>query len=260
MLHRQSLAAAILLLLASLFHHVGAQEGFLRQTQGMPSSHPAELSGLITTRLTPKSLARWKAIERLVFAEDVNRQPLHPTLRSLWEWVETSGHAVLIEIVHSTRNSTCTAGSFIIEHFDPKGERHVAVIRLNLSNIDQAYVGPEAARAGGFIPFDGLSREERYAEVLGHELSHAIHILTSLERTKKVEEMVEKTNELLLSQPPRRKDGLLSVEMKRRLFQRDALLQELEKQAEAMEYIVWRELTAGKSVREKPLYHPVARR
>ncbi len=251
MLQRRFLAAAKLLLLTSLLYLANAQETLPRHKQGLPASKTAEPSGLITTRLDTKELERWKAIERLVFAENLNRQPLHPTLRNLWEWVETSGHAVFIEIVRSSRISTCTAGSFMIEQFDPKGERHIAVIKLNLSNIDQAYVGPDAARTTGFVPFTGLTREERYAEVLGHELAHAAHILTSLERTKMVEYMVEKTNEMLLTRNPRRKSNTLSPELRRKLFQRDELLRELEKQAEAMEYVVWKELHANKSDREK---------
>ena len=251
MLRRLLLATVHLLLVAPLFHSVSAQETPRRNLKGTPSTRPAEFSGLITSRLSLKELERWKAIERLVFTEDANQQPLHPTLRNLWEWVETSGHAVFIEISRSSKASTCTAGSFIIERFDPKGERHIALIKLHLSNIDLAYVGPDAARDNGFIPFEGLSKDERYAEVLGHELAHAVHILTSLERAKKVEEMVEKTNELLLSRRPYRKDTSLSPEMKRMLTRRDALLKDLEKQAEEMEHIVWRELTAGKPIREK---------
>ncbi len=251
MRRHQLLAAANLLLLASLYQTIAAQEPLPRYYQGLPPSRAAVSSGLITTRLSMKELERWKAIERVVFAEDLAGQPLHPTLRHLWEWIETSGHAVFVEIIRSTRAPTCTAGSFIIERFDPKGERHVAVIKLNLPNIDQAYVGPDAARANGFIPFEGLMKEERHAEVLGHELAHAVHILTSLERTKMVEEMIEKTNEMLLSRSPQRRNNSLSPEMRRKLTQRDALLKELEKQAEEMEHVVWRELSAGKSVRDK---------
>lgn len=244
-------AAVNLLLLASLYQTIAAQETLPRHYQALPPSRAAVSSGLITTRLSTKELERWKAIERVVFAEDLTGQPLHPTLRHLWEWVETSGHAVFVEIIRSTRTPTCTAGSFIIERFDPKGERHIAVIRLNLSNIDQAYVGSDTARENGFIPFDGLEKDERYAEVLGHEFAHAVHILTSLERTKMVEEMVEKTNEMLLSRSPQRKNYSLSPELKRKLTQRDALLKELERQAEEMEHVVWRELSAGQSVKDK---------
>src|SRR5262249_25235142 len=163
--------------------------------------------------------------------------PMYPTVRNLWEWIETSGHMVFIEIIRSTKTSTCNAGSFAIERFDPKGERHIASIKINLTNIDQAYVGQGAARTNGFIPFEGLSKDERYIEVLGHELAHAAHILTNLERARKVEDMVEKTNEMLLSRPPDRKDHIISPELKRRLSRRDALLKDLEKQAEEMEYV-----------------------
>jgi len=258
MLRRLSLAAAHLLLLALLFYPVNAQGTQLRNLKGSSSRPLVEFSGLITSRLSIKELERWKAIERIVFAEGANQQPMHPTLRNLWEWVETSGHAVFVEIMRSTRTSTCTAGTFVIERFDPKGEKHIAVIKLNLSNIDQAYIGPDAARDNGFIPFEGLSKKERYVEVLGHELAHAVHILTNLERAGKVEEMIEKTNDMLLSRRPNRKDNLLSPELKRMLSRRDALLKDLEKQAEEMEYVVWRELTASKSSREK-MSPPVAR-
>lgn len=243
------LTAANLLLLALLVCQIYGQETQSRKIKTSPKQ--TEFSGLITSRLSLKELERWNTIERIAFAEDARKQPLHPTLRNLWEWIDTSGHAVFIEMMRSTRSSTCTAGSFIIERFDPKGEKHIAVIRLNLSSIDQAFVGPESARENGFVPFEGLSKEERYVEVLGHELAHAAHILTNLERAGKVEEMIEKTNEILLSRRPNRLDGPLSPEMKRRLSRRDALLKDLEKQAEEMEFAVWRELSASKPFREK---------
>ncbi len=249
MLRRLSLTVANFLLLALLVCQINAQGKQSRKPRTAPRQ--VEFSGLITSRLPQKDLERWKEIEQIVFAEDTRKQPLHPTLRNLWEWVETSGHAVFIEMTRSTSTSTCTAGTFVIERFDPKGEKHVGVIKLNLSNIDLAYVGPESARENGFIPFDKLSKEERYVEVLGHELAHAVHILTNLERAGKVEEMVEKTNEMLLAWRPDQKNGGLSLEMKRRLSGRDELLKVLEKQAEEMEYIVWQELTAGKPIRDK---------
>src|SRR5262249_62198083 len=112
--------------------------------------------------------------------------------------------------------------------------------------IDQAHIGPSSARDNGFIPFQGLSKKERYVEVLGHELAHAVHILTDMERARKVEEMVEKTNEILLSQRPNRKVNSLAPELNRRLSRRDALLKDLEEQAEGMEYVIWRELISGK--------------
>jgi hypothetical protein len=247
MLRRLSLTVAHLLL-ALLVYQINGQEKQSQKLKGDPGQ--ADFSGLITSRLSKKEHERWKEIERIVFAKDADGRLLHPMLRNLWEWVETSGHAVFIEIARSTRASSCTAGSFAIERFDPKGEKHIAAIRLNLSSIDRAYVGPSSARENGFIPFQGLSKEERYVEVLGHELAHAVHILTDLERAGKVEEMVEKTNEILLSRRPNRKVDSLAPEMNRRVSRRDALLKDLEEQAEEMEYAVWRELIAGKRARE----------
>ncbi len=248
MLDRHAMAATLFLLQVSAFSAAFAQSQQL-ESQTVLSS--AAVSGLVTSRLTPKELDRWKRVERLVFADNGNHQPLHPTLRGMWEWIETSGHVVYVEIIRANRTSTCTAGNFTIEYFDPKGERHIGVIKLSLANIDQAYVGESVARENGFIPFEGLSKVERYAEVLGHELAHAVDILTSPVSAKTVEVKIEKTNEMLLRTLPKRKGDILSPELKTRLTERDKLLQGLEKRAEQMEYIVWRELTESKTFREK---------
>lgn len=248
MLRSLSLTVAHFLLLALLVYQINGQETQSQKLEGAPGQ--TESSGLILSRLSTKELDLLKEMERIVFAEGAGWRPLHPTLRGLWEWVETSSHAVFIQIACSSRTPSSTAGSFAIERFDPKGEKHIAAIKLNLSSIDRAFVGPSSARDNGFIPFQGLSKKERYVEVLGHELAHAVYILSDPERARKVEEMVEKTNEILLSQRPNRRVNLLAPEMNRRLSRRDALLKDLEEQAEEMEYVVWRELIASKGVRE----------
>jgi hypothetical protein len=203
-------------------------------------------SGIITTRMSSKDMQRWHAIKRIVFAEDARGQPIHPILRDLWEKIENSGHAVYIEMRSPSFRISTTAGSFRIERFDPQGIRHVSVIMLNPATIDQSYVGPNSDRPNGFIPFLGLSKEERYAEVLGHELAHAVYILSDLARTRMVEESIHQTNRLFLLQI--REYGFRSIkpEMRHRIFRRDMLLQELEEQAEAVEELVWRELISGK--------------
>jgi hypothetical protein len=248
MLRSLSLTVAHFLLLALLVYQINGQEIQSEKLEGAPRQ--TDISGLIMSRLSAKELDLWREMERIVFAEGADGRPLHPTLRGLWEWVETSDHAVFIQIARSSRTTSTTAGSFAIERFDPKGEKHIAAIRLNLSSIDRAYVGPITARDNGFIPFEGLSKKERYVEVLGHELAHAVHILSDLERARKVEEMVEETNEILLSQRRNRRVNLLAPEMNRRLSRRDALLKDLEEKAEEMEYVVWQELIASKGVRE----------
>ncbi|MFN0111564.1 MAG: hypothetical protein ACKVZH_22105 [Blastocatellia bacterium] len=202
------------------------------------------VSGFVIERLSATDAEKWKAIEQIVFAEDGQQQSLHPTLRNLWQWIETSGHTVFIEIIRIRGVASCTAGLFHIERFDPLGNHHVAVIKLNLDSINQALVSSDSARANGFIPFQGLEKEERYAEVLGHELAHAVHILTNLERVRLVEEAIQQTNQTLLAFIKRRKSGDLAAELKRRLHKRDVLLQSLEAQAEEMERVIWRELAA----------------
>ena len=218
------------------------------QDSARPNS--AAATNIITDRLTDKDLRRWEAIKRIVFAEDIEGQPSHPTLRGLWEKLERSGHIIYIEMRGRGRAISNTAGIFHIERLDPEGMRHVAIIRLYPEVIDRAYVGP-AAGEEGFIPFQGLSREERYAEVLGHEMAHAVHILSDPARARMVKEVVQETNELFLSYG--RQFGYANVgpEMQRRIAVRDALLKELEEPAEAAERLVWRELLWGREARSK---------
>jgi len=212
------------------------------------STHPgrALASGIMADRISPKDLRRWNAIKRIVFAEDFMGLPLHPTLRSLWEQLDKSGHAVHIELYCRSRALSHTAGAFRIELFDPLGVRHVAVIRLYLSNIDMASVGPAAARPNGFVPFLGLTRIERYAQVLGHELAHAVDILSDLTRTRMVEEMIEHTNEEFLWQVRRYGYANIKPELRQRIMRRDLFLRELEETAETIEMMIWSEIVPGR--------------
>jgi hypothetical protein len=260
---RCQLMAAVLIVLPTIFlSSVVAQTAQQRQiarVSVVPIAPAREVYGIDTSRLSAKDLQRWKMIERLVFAEDGKSQPLHPTLRGMWEWIETSGHTVYVEIVRPGRGSTSTAGNFSIEKFDPRGEHHIGVIKLNLTNIDLAYVGPSAARETGFIPFEKLGKVERYAEVLGHEFAHAVDILTNHDRVKSVEFMIELTNEELLRSHPRRKGDIISPDLKKRLSRRDTILVDLEKRAEFMEQKVWKELIQSKGLREKSQSLPSGR-
>ena len=220
--------------------------------QAPVSGFESELpTGLRTERLTPKDQLRWNNIETLVFAQSNDGQWLHPTLINLWQWIETSGHAVYIEFNRSNNVITSTAGQFRLERLDPRGERHVGVISLNLSSIDAAYIGADAMRAIGFIPFDKLKQDERYAEVLGHEMAHAADILTSLDKVAKVEEFVQKTNELLLHHRSLKPTEQITRDLMNRLDRRDELLKTLEAAADRAEAVVWRELVASKLIRER---------
>lgn len=211
----------------------------------------ASATNIITDRLTSKDLRRWNAIKRVVFAEDIEGQPLHPTLRSLWDQLERSGHVIYIEMRGMGHAISNTAGVFHIERFDPEGVRHEAVIRLYPEIIDRAYVGPSAARSDGFIPFQGLDKEERYVEVLGHELAHAVHILSDLSRARVVKEVVQETNELFLSYGRRHGYANIGAEMRRLIDIRDSILKELEEPAEAAEMLVWKEILWSHKARKR---------
>jgi hypothetical protein len=213
---------------------------------------PNRATGILTDRLSAKQLERWHKIERIIFAVNAEGQILHPVLHALWKWMNASGHAIYIEIPEPQNQGSCTAGSFRLERFDPTGRRHIAVIRLNLSNIDNAYLGPERARSDGLIPFVGLGKEERYAEVLGHELAHAQEILLNPERTRQVEEYIEQTNDLMRFRPGVSAGlYLLGTEMRQRITTRDFLIERLERYAEMVETLVWGELLAGQRAKKE---------
>jgi len=225
----------------------GSGSGARAQDSARPNS--ATATNIITDRLTSKDLRRWKAIKRIVFAEDIEGQPLHPTLRGLWDRLERSGHVIYIEMRGMGRAISNTAGVFHIERLDPEGLKHVAMIRLYPETIDRAYVGPTADAPEGFIPFQGLNREERYAEVLGHEMAHAVHILSDLARARMVKEVVQETNELFLSYGKQYGYENIGQDMRRRIAIRDTLLKELEEPADAAEMRVWREILWSREAR-----------
>ncbi len=207
-------------------------------------------TGLITNRLSEKQLKEWKEIERLVFSEDSEGRSLHPILKRLWQWAESSPHAIYIELQYRSTYLGTNAGRFRIEHFDSTGKRHVAVIKLRPSVIDSAVSNETVARSSGFIPFYGLQRKERYAEVLGHELAHAYEILKDLKTARLAYEVIEQTNSLLTAHYRQNKGKPISQRLMQRLDKRDSLLEEFESFADAVEEIVWDELIKSREVRE----------
>jgi hypothetical protein len=231
----------------------GLAEGATRsaRAQDLASLNSATAPNIITDRLSGKDLRRWEAIKRIVFAEDMEGQPLHPTLRGLWKQLERSGHIIYIEMRGMGRAISNTAGVFHIERLDPEGRGHVAVIRLYPETIDRAYVGPTSGAPENFIPFQGLSREERYAEVLGHEMAHAVDILSDPARARLVVEVVQQTNELFLLHGKLRGYANIGPEMMERIARRDAFLKELEEPAEAAEMLVWKEILWSREARKE---------
>ena len=132
-------------------------------------------SGFRTDRLSSKQLRIWRKIEDVVFARDNAGRFLHPTLEGLWRQVESSGYSIFIEMTaQATENM---AGKFIVEKPGHDGKRGIMSIHIYVSTIDKANTSEWARRADGFIPFEKLENEKRYAEVLGHELGHAVRTI-----------------------------------------------------------------------------------
>jgi len=132
---------------------------------------------------------------------------------------------------------------------DPEGRAHEGVIILNLRAIDRASTGPAAVRADGFIPFEGLGRTERYAEVLGHELAHAVWHLASMERARlaqRLQGQVEEQARMLLAAGAGSGTGQVPQEQVEGIEQ---LARELEEPAETAEVATWEELRASRRLR-----------
>jgi len=106
----------------------------------------------------------------------------------------------------------------------------------------QAYIGKNVARGNGFVPFEGLSTDERYVEVLGHELAHVVAIFSNLERARQVDQLIVPTNEMFYADHAKKPNSPLGADLEHRINLRDRLLDELEVDADAAEEAVWREL------------------
>jgi hypothetical protein len=202
-------------------------------TAGMPQS------GFRTDRLSARQMKIWAKIEQIASARDASGQSLHPRLETLWRQVGSSGHTIYIDM--RTPANESMAGKFVVEKTDPEGKNHILSIHLYLPTIDKANTSVWARRADGFIPFEKLEREKRFAEVLGHELEHAIRTIQdpgyaalSEEQDRLEAEFNERSH----------KDGkvIFDSESKLRRQKLDSLAKLVEAPANAAEIAVWREL------------------
>jgi hypothetical protein len=209
---------------------------------------PGAPGGIRSDRLAGHALARWRSIVAIVMAEDASGRPLHPALRALWDAVDASGPAVFVELPEPKGRRAYIVGGFAITNVDPEGRAFEGVLVLNLPAIDRAASGPGAARKNGFVPFAGLGKKERYAEVLGHELAHAAWSFADAEKTRLTltlpGEVAQASRFVLAAQ--REGDSGEGVERAREL---ERLSREVEEPAEAAEAVVWAELLAGQRAR-----------
>ena len=107
-------------------------------------------------------------------------------------------------------------------------QKAVVLVRLNLGMIDRALASERSRRADDFIPFAGLSKKQRYAEVLGHELAHVVRLLTRPDYLSLYQERQALAD--------RRSQDVQCI---------GRLTSSIEKPAEAAEIEIWRELAAS---------------
>ena len=188
---------------------------------------PGKVTGIQTDRLKKSQLKAWASILEVVLAKDGEGRPAHPALYELFHQADASGHQIEIEL--STQRATLRAvGSCRIELHTEGTAKEVVLIRLNLGMIDRAISSELTRRADGFIPFAGLKKKERYAEVLGHELAHVVRLLGDPDYRG-----------LYLERQTLADTGSKDIQVIGRLTSL------IEKPAEAAEARIWRELTAG---------------
>lgn len=155
----------------------GAQEaGRAHGTaEGIPNA--GRVTGVLTHQLQKSHLKAWESIMAIVLERDAQGRPAHPVLYGLYYQADTSNYEIQIEL--STQRSILRAVGFCrIERPADRTSKEVVLIRLNLGMIDRAVASELTRRADGFVPFAGLRKKERYAEVLGHELAHVVRLVT----------------------------------------------------------------------------------
>jgi hypothetical protein len=222
---------------------------------GTVASITAVLSGtawaegdIRTDRLSGKALQAWSSIVKVVKVADQTGRPLHPALRAVWDAVDASGCTVFVELPDPRSRQPYILGRFAVTKVDADGKAVEGVLVMNLPAIDRAASGPGAARPNGFVPFAGLGKKERYAEVLGHELTHAAWGFADPERTRLVMGLpgeVAALSRQVLAAPAERGSEAI-VERAREL---ERLSREVEAPAETAEQAIWAELAAGQEAR-----------
>ena len=210
----------------------------------IPNIHTAS-AAISTDRLSPGQLRVWNSIRDVVFAKDGSGRLLHARLHELWHSVESSGHLIFIELPKQAENSTTKAGDMAIEKVDPLGDQHIIVVRLFLSTINRAYAEKEhPLDAEQFAPLAGLSRNARYAEVLGHELAHVERLLADPDYRSLYAELDRELSSYFSSRN-NQTAGNSNQEAQRHLERIELLENEVERPAVAAEAQIWRELIAG---------------
>jgi hypothetical protein len=211
----------------------------LAMTPGIPKT----MAAIRIDRLSSKQVRLWNSIREVVFAKDGAGRLLHPRLEERWQSVEASGHLIFIEMVERSKGSSSKAGEMILERIDPGGGQHIISIRLFLPAINHAFAARR--RPGGAAPFQplaGLSREARYAEVLGHELAHVERAVADPDYRRLYIELDRELNSYSARRRIR-KGWYLDPEEQETLGRIEILVDEIERPVLAAEAEIWHELS-----------------
>ena len=191
-----------------------------------------------TDGLSGRQLKTWKAIVAVIEAVGPDGQPLHPTLHHLYRELDSSAHAVRIQIPN-TKGTSAIAGRFRVESLGSDG-RHEASITLNLRTIDRVLTGSPDAQ---LVTFERLGRTERYAQVLGHEMAHAAWTLGDAENTRLVVDVQRRSLELARRAQT---EGVAGEGFSEAVRENERLVRSLEGPALAAEAAITEELRASR--------------
>lgn len=209
-------------------------------------------TGILTCRLSSRQMKIWNSIEQIVLRRDETGQPLHPSLYGLWQAAQLSGCRIYIEMNARRSDTPYIAGEFAAEELDPQGKISSAVIRLHPEVINIASTSENVRRTDGFTPYAGLSKIERYAETLGHELQHALlnmqdpgYAHLTREQAKVKADFYQSWRRDLKWESTKKE----MEEYRSRLHDLSIRIEELPERTEAR---VWHELVKGRSVVQSP--------
>jgi hypothetical protein len=205
--------------------------------------------GIRTDRLTPRQLQTWRLIQQIVEAVDRTGRPLHPRLSSLWQWAQSSGNTIYIEILDEKNPQTYHAGLLTVQEPNGRGTGRTAVIQFWSSIIERASAQKEVRRADGFVPFEGLGRIERYAQVLGHELTHAALQLQDPVYDQMCRDLETEKAAFLASRKQNVQGVAYDQSSRERLSRILSLSEQIESPAQKAEAEIWRELRDGQHMR-----------
>jgi hypothetical protein len=201
------------------------------------------VSGMSTGRLTSKQLRIWGEVGKIAEAADEAGQSLHPRLHSLWQWAKGNGHTIVIDMTE-VRGSHA-AGRTTLEEQDRAGQQPVAVLWLNVYAIDNANPNLASRLSDDLQPSRKLGKNERYAEIVGHELTHAFLMLENPEYARLSSELRMEADRYLLSRRQTGKGPSGETASTQQQLRLQLIISAIEKPAEAAELEIWRELVHG---------------